>query len=84
MQSWLNVSLSRCFWSDMHTGASVGPVQRDVGPDFMNSETGAFLLLLSVVALVVGILVIVKATENSLKEYLGLITPTVSLSSALP
>ncbi|XP_077503218.1 uncharacterized protein LOC144113780 isoform X2 [Amblyomma americanum] len=59
-------------------------VQRDVGPDFMNSETGAFLLLLSVVALVVGILVIVKATENSLKEYLGLITPTVSLSSALP
>ncbi|XP_075531287.1 uncharacterized protein LOC142564220 [Dermacentor variabilis] len=59
-------------------------VQQEAGPDFLNSETGAFLLLLSVVALVVGILVIFKATENSLKEYLGLITPTTSVSSALP
>ncbi|XP_054917780.1 uncharacterized protein [Dermacentor andersoni] len=59
-------------------------VQHDAGPDFLNNETGAFLLLLSVVALVVGILVIFKATENSLKEYLGLITPTTSVSSALP
>lgn len=59
-------------------------VQRDVEPDFMNRDTGAFLLLLSLVALVVGIVVIFKATENSLKEYLGFITPTVSLSSALP
>ncbi|XP_070390497.1 uncharacterized protein [Dermacentor albipictus] len=59
-------------------------VQQDAGPDFVNNETGAFLLLLSVVALVVGILVIFKATENSLKEYLGLITPATSVSSALP
>lgn len=59
-------------------------VQRDVRPDFLTNDTGAFLLLLSLVALVVGILVIFKATENSLKEYLGLITPTTSVSSALP
>lgn len=59
-------------------------VPRDLGPNFLNNETGAFLLLLSLVALVVGILVIFKATENSLKEYLGLVTPTTSVSSALP
>lgn len=58
--------------------------QSDARPDYLTSDTGAFLLLLSLVALVIGILVIFKATGNSLKEYLGLITPATSVSSALP
>lgn len=56
---------------------------REVGPDMLNNETGAFLLLVSIVALIVGILVIVKATENSVKEYLGLVAPAASLDTAL-
>lgn len=55
----------------------------DLGRAMLSNETGAFLLLVSVVAFIVGILVIIKATENNVKEYLGLVTPTTSLSSAL-
>ncbi|CAN7942644.1 unnamed protein product [Ixodes hexagonus] len=57
--------------------------QRDVGLDIFSNETGAFLLLVSVVALIVGVLVIIKATENSVKEYLCLVTPAASMDSAL-
>lgn len=49
----------------------------------LSNETGAFLLLLSVLTFIVGILVIIKATENNVKEYLGLVTPATSLSSAM-
>lgn len=55
----------------------------DLGRVMLSNETGAFLLLVSVVAFIVGILVIIKATENNVREYLGLVTPTTSLSSAL-
>ncbi|CAN8000928.1 unnamed protein product [Ixodes pacificus] len=57
--------------------------QREVGLDLLSNDTGAFLLIISVVALVVGVLVIIKATENSVKEYLCLVTPAASMDSVL-
>ncbi|XP_064487457.1 uncharacterized protein LOC135399646 isoform X2 [Ornithodoros turicata] len=65
---------------ELHQGTVAIP-EPSSGPEVVSQETGAFLLLISVVAFVVGILFMVKSTENSVREYLGMATPLASATA---
>ncbi|XP_064487448.1 uncharacterized protein LOC135399646 isoform X1 [Ornithodoros turicata] len=66
---------------ELHQGTVAIP-EPSSGPEVVSQETGAFLLLISVVAFVVGILFMVKSTENSVREYLGMATPLASATAS--